>query len=127
MNKTSAQRKPRAKAGRKPDLSDKLKKLSIKVGRLERLSRSQQERKVKAPRVIRIVRWFDRNTDKIVGSAPLRGISLESLQRMFGIDRKDPMYDCSPITESQATQLQAFLDVPLQLDRYDYFVEADAI
>jgi len=37
------------------------------------------------------------------------------------------MYDCYPVTASAASQLQAFVDVPIDLEKYDYFVETDAI
>lgn len=76
--------------------------------------------------VRRVLRWFDRESDELVGSAPLRGIGLPTLQQMFDVPSDNPMYDCFPVTPSQASQLQAYVDVPIELNRFDYFVEADA-
>jgi hypothetical protein len=76
---------------------------------------------------VRVLRWFDRQTDEFVGSAPLHGISLTMLQPLFNVDAGDPMYDCFRLGPSQASQLQAFVDVPIQLDRYEYFLEVDAV
>ncbi|MHB1155642.1 MAG: DUF7683 domain-containing protein [Phycisphaerales bacterium] len=74
-----------------------------------------------------VLRWFDRKSDEMAGSAPLRGIHLATLQQLFGRSKADPMYDCYPVTARQTPRLQSCVDAPIQLDRYDYFVEADAI
>ena len=79
------------------------------------------------PQVHRVLRWFDRVSDELVGSAPILGVKLVDLQRMFGVEPDNPMYDCYPVTPTQASQIQACVDAPILLDKYDYFVEADAV
>ena len=74
-----------------------------------------------------VLRWFDRKSDEMVGSAPLRGIDLATLRQLFDRPKADPMYDCYPVTARQTPRLQPGVDAPIQPDRYDYFVEADAI
>lgn len=76
--------------------------------------------------VHRILRWFNREDDELVGSAPLHGINLTDLRRLFDVKDDDPMVDCYRVNAAHASQLQAYVDVPLLIDRYDYFVEADA-
>jgi len=103
-------------------LTAELAELRSRLDQIERDIRDDPQ-----PRVCRVMRWFDRSSDELVGSAPIRGIHLTELQRMFGVEPDDPMYDCYPVTPTQASQLQACVDVPILLDKYDYFVEADAI
>lgn len=99
-----------------------LAELRSRIDEIERRIEDDQQ-----PGVCRVVRWFDRTTDELVGSAPIHGIELGDLQRMFGVGPDDPMYDCYAVTPVQASQLQAYVDAPMLLDRYDYFVEADAL
>lgn len=78
-------------------------------------------------KVRRVLRWFNRSTEELAGSAPIHGPSLMELQRMFRVEPDDPMYDCYPLESAQASQLQAYVDAPIRLNDYDYFVEADAV
>lgn len=98
------------------------------VTELERIERELVAAQASAiPDVRRLLRWYDRRSDELVGSAPLQHIELPALQRIFGLAADDPMYNAYPVTAREASQLQAYVDVPLQLDRHDYFIEADAI
>lgn len=49
---------------------------------------------------------------------------LTRLQELFGCPVLDFMYGCFPIHEEQARALSPFLCTPLQLDRYEYYLEA---
>jgi hypothetical protein len=55
----------------------------------------------------------------------IRGLELGDLQRLFGVH--DEMYDCHPVREEQVDALERATGATLDLDRYDYFVEADAV
>ena len=77
--------------------------------------------------VVRVLRWFNRETEELAGSAPLKNIDLPRLQRMFRAKADDPMYDCFEVTTIEAGQLQVHVDVPIELEKYHYFVEADAL
>lgn len=75
--------------------------------------------------VRRVIRWFNRDTDELAGSAPMLNLDLRALQAMYDRPSDDPMYDCYPIGPIQATQLQAYVGVPIDLTRYDYFIESE--
>ena len=77
--------------------------------------------------VRRMVYWFDKASDSFVGKAELHDITLLELQRMFNVPADNPMYDCWPIYAEHLGALMPHLAVPVDVDRYAYFVEADAI
>ena len=74
----------------------------------------------------RVLRWFDRKTERCVGEEPLRGIGVAELRKLFQADRTDPMYGCFPVSEAQAAALVPHVAAPIRVDRYDYSVEYDA-
>ena len=79
------------------------------------------------PRVVRIVRWFDRTVKKLAGPAPLKHATLRQLRRMSGVAANDPMYDRVRLAGAHAPKPRAFPDVRSQHDGFDYFPDADAI
>lgn len=76
-------------------------------------------------KVRRLIRFFEKTSDKYVGEIELPEIELSELQKLFNEDRENPMYDCYPITTNEHTFFIQFLDKPLELDKYNYFLEAD--
>ena len=74
----------------------------------------------------RCVTQFRKNGDEhLVRSYELRGARLAQLQRLFGPTSDDPrMVLCYPVTEKQRPFVERLIGVPLDLQRYDYFVEA---
>jgi hypothetical protein len=78
--------------------------------------------------VRRLVRWYTKGPgDAFVGEADLRGITLPELQDLFGALDTDPMYDCWPVRAEHIPSLSPHLAIGVELDRYDYFVEADSL
>ncbi len=41
----------------------------------------------------RIIRSFDKKSERLVAECELKGISLRELQSIFGVHENDPMYD----------------------------------
>ena len=77
--------------------------------------------------VTRMIRWFQKDPgEEFVGEATLRDVDLGELQRLFSVPRDNPMYESYPVRQEHVSTLQAHVDVPIELDRYEYFVEADA-
>ncbi|HYM16394.1 MAG TPA: hypothetical protein VEZ14_12625, partial [Dehalococcoidia bacterium] len=65
--------------------------------------------------------------DRLVRGYELRGVRLAQLQRLFGPNSDDPqMVLCYPVTEKQRPFVERLIGEPLNLQRYDYFVEAYA-
>ncbi|MHB8377951.1 MAG: DUF7683 domain-containing protein [Dehalococcoidia bacterium] len=63
--------------------------------------------------------------ERLVRGYELRGARLAQLQRLFEPDGDDPrMVLCYPVTEKQRPLVERLIGEPLNLQRYDYFVEA---
>ncbi len=75
----------------------------------------------------RMLRWFDPETDEMMGEAVLDGLGLEELQRMFGVESGNPMFDSFPVGAEQAVRLAEAGGVGLEMERFEYFVETDAV
>ena len=65
--------------------------------------------------------------DRFVGELDLTPApGLSRLQTIFGCSLGDDMYGCFPITDEHAEALRSYLDAPLELERYDYFLHAES-
>jgi hypothetical protein len=78
-------------------------------------------------RLRRELRWFDKTSEECAGWCELVGVRLDELQRVFGVAQEDSMYGCFPVSEHHVAYLAAYAQVPIDLDRYDYFVECSAV
>jgi len=78
-------------------------------------------------RVTRWVRGYDkvRETMNVEYRIP-ESMTLEVLQRLFGVEADDPMFECYPVGSTQAQVLSGALGVDLLKQDCDYFVEAEA-
>jgi hypothetical protein len=75
----------------------------------------------------RMLRAFHRDPrDELVAEWPIEDLSLPELQQLFGVPRRDPMFDSFRVTGAQVEPLSRATGVSIDLQRYDYFVEADA-
>jgi len=77
--------------------------------------------------VTRWLRWFDRRGEHLVGEKELTGITLEELQTMFSVSADNPMYDCFRVQAPQVDRLARAIGDRLDMDKFEYFVEADAL
>jgi hypothetical protein len=73
-------------------------------------------------KVIRLIEAYEKQGDELVEEVPIKHISLEALQEIFGIPRENPMYDNCPINESQYLLLKPYLDKSLDLSKLDYYL-----
>ena len=70
-----------------------------------------------------MLRYFDKNSEELIGEIKLPDTLLRDLQREFEIDRSNPMYDSYPI-DSGVIEFVSTLGVDqIDLSRYDYFLE----
>lgn len=77
-------------------------------------------------RAIYVLEVFDKVDETLSSSHLIHGLSLADLQRMFGIDESNPMFDCYPVAEAQKAALESAAGVRIDLDRFDYFVTAES-
>ena len=69
---------------------------------------------------------FEKEEDELVGEKVIPNFNLEHLQKLFGIDLGNPMYDCYLVEfTEQINYLQNLLDFELDTKSYDYFIECD--
>ncbi len=84
--------------------------------------------KTPKPIVNRVLRWFEKEGDNLIGEKTINNISLEQLQKTFEIDSENPMYDCYPVESAeQINYLQSLLNFNLDIKSYDYFIECDRV
>jgi len=65
--------------------------------------------------------------DDFVGEWQVKGLSLDQLQRLFGLPSDDPMIGGFRVTKAQADALSRATGITVDLEQYDYFVEALAL
>ena len=75
--------------------------------------------------VRRLVRRYEPGGE-LIGEAALDGVPLSALQAIFRGPPSDPMYDCWRIRAERLPALAPYLTAPVVLDRFSYYVEADA-
>ena len=79
------------------------------------------------PRLIRALRWFDSTTNELVDEAVLPAVTAKDLhKRSDTLDDVDAVL-CYAVTPKQAAFVAERSGVQLDLERYDYFVEVDAV
>ncbi len=76
--------------------------------------------------VRRVLRWYDSDSDALIGEAELRGVDLVRLRRIVGTAVDDPLYDCWLVACECLPELAAFAALPAGLERFVCFIEADA-
>jgi hypothetical protein len=72
-----------------------------------------------------VLRAYDRASDEPVGEWPIHAIELPELQRLFG--ETGQMYDSYPVASEHASALERATGTTIDLDRYAYFGDADAL
>ncbi len=80
------------------------------------------------PKVERLLRWFEKEGNNLVGEKFLDDVKLEHLQKIFGIHPENSMYDCYPVESSEQIEyFQKLLNCKIEPQSYEYFVECDAV
>jgi hypothetical protein len=75
----------------------------------------------------RFIRWFEKDPgDALVGESELSKVSLSSLQKEFGVQPDNPMYDCFSVEPKHLDFLDKYCDVDIDLSKFDYFIEAES-
>ena len=73
--------------------------------------------------VVRVLSYFDKHGDDLVGEYRLVDIDLPALQALFGVETEDPMYDAWPVGPAEMAVLRDHIAGEIDQERYDYFLE----
>ncbi len=78
-------------------------------------------------KVNRVIRWYEKNGDALIGDTLPKGFSLSELQHIFDEPTDCPMFFSYQLTEKQINCFQCKLKFDFDLEVYEYFLECDAI
>jgi hypothetical protein len=78
-------------------------------------------------KVNRVIRWYEKNGDALIGETLLKGFSLTELQHVFDEPTDSSMFFSYQLTDEQASYFQHKLKFDFDLEMYEYFLECDAI
>ena len=81
-------------------------------------------------KVTRTISCFVKMEDQPLWTRPLVGAPLGELRKLFHVPANDPMYASYPVTDDKvANKLSKWIGLgkSMDLDRYDYFLECEAV
>jgi IS1 family transposase len=70
-----------------------------------------------------IISAYQKHGDALLQEHSLGDIDVSTLRRLWDRPDEDPMYDSYPVTAEIADAIAEYVDAPLQLSAYDYFLE----
>jgi len=78
-------------------------------------------------KVNRVIRWYEKDGNALIGDTLLKGFSLSELQHIFDEPTDSLMFFSYQLTEKQISYFQRKLKFDFDLEMYEYFLECDAI
>ena len=70
---------------------------------------------------------FEPPTREDMEEIEISNVSLQVLQSIFGEPEAEPMYAVYPIKPRHAKALQRYISVPFDIQKFDYFLEAEEV
>ena len=67
--------------------------------------------------------WFDKQTEELAGEIPLE-LTAREVRRILGLPPRSLLTDSIPVTRQHVAALKTRVRHPLDLARFDYFIEA---
>jgi hypothetical protein len=78
-------------------------------------------------KVNRVLRWYEKNGNALIGETVLRKFSLTELQNILNEPTDSAMFFSYQLTDQQVGYFQGKLKQTFDLSAYEYFLECDAI
>jgi hypothetical protein len=75
--------------------------------------------------ITRFIRGYEKRGESLITEIPLNGISLETLQDLFGYEKDNPMYDCYPLRQEYLPFFERYVGNRLETNSCDYFLECE--
>lgn len=80
-----------------------------------------------APPVRRVLSWYSRQDESLLGERELHGVSLEQLKSLVHPSESDPLlYDSYAMSLEASKILGNLVGVPIDPGHCDYFIECEA-
>lgn len=80
-------------------------------------------------KVVHLIRGFDKKTEKV--SQEINFINsiknIQSIKRLFDTNNDPEMYNCYPVTGENISKIETILEIKLDTETNDYFVECDSL
>ena len=76
---------------------------------------------------VRMIRWYEKEGNQLIGELSLPNIELAELQKLFQENPNNLMFEGYAIGPRQADYFQQKVKQKLNLDEYDYFIDCDAL
>ena len=100
-------------------------KRRLSFGSLQKEASVALQEVLKEKPVQRYLVWYNKDPfDDLVGEIQIGEKFLVELRNLFNLPLDDPMIDCFPVKSEQVDKLEKFVEVKINLDKYDYFIEA---
>jgi len=75
-------------------------------------------------KIERVISWFDRNTEELIGEHSVNSISLKSLKRIFSTSDSDPlMYNPYDIDVEKGKELSLLTGFEFNHEKYVYQID----
>ena len=75
-------------------------------------------------KIERVISWFDRSTEELLGELNIDNINLEILKAIFKPEAEDPlMYNPYTINAEEANKLKKVIDIQFDLEHFFYQVD----
>ena len=78
-------------------------------------------------KVNRLLRWYEKDGNALIGETPLKGYSLTELQKILNEPTDSLMFFSYQLTDEQVGYFQRKLKQAFDLSAYEYFLECDAV
>ncbi|MEI6329161.1 MAG: hypothetical protein WCP16_08010 [Pseudanabaena sp. ELA645] len=78
-------------------------------------------------KVNRLLRWYEKDGNALIGETPLKGCSLTELQKILNEPTNSPMFFSYQLTDEQVGYFERKLKQAFDLSAYEYFLECDAV
>ena len=78
-------------------------------------------------KVNRLLRWYEKDGNALIGETALKGCSLTELQKILNEPTNSPMFFSYQLTGEQVSYFERKLKQAFDLSAYEYFLECDAV
>jgi hypothetical protein len=78
-------------------------------------------------RTIRSIRCFPRHGEEVIREDVIINIALSDLQKAFGVDRDDPMYDVFEVNKLNDNLFRTQMGLVFDHSNYDYFLYCNLV